>query len=199
MKNYVSKNATFHIQKRCSTYCMKNILTSSLILVLFISCNHNDFSNTKKYFTTNKDTYRIGDSIEFTVLITPLQKEKTIRFRKKFENLKLSFAYGQKEISLHEVLKEPFIEVRKIKENESSYFDKYIITENKPFKKTFKGNIYESKTNIYIKIPELEITDSIKKSVLKVKPIITLQGYCKSIYEGTKEYFIQKDVNIDFE
>jgi hypothetical protein len=112
---------------------MKNILTSSLILVLFISCNHNDFSNTKKYFTTNKDTYRIGDSIEFTVLITHLQKEKTIRFLKKFE------------------------------------------------------------------IPELKITDSIKKSVLKVKPIITLQGYCKSIYEGTKGYFIQKDVNIDFE
>ena len=175
---------------------MKNIPAYSLLLILTISCNSNDFSDTERYFVTDKETYGINDNFEITVVVSPENGEKKIRFLKNLNNLNISFSLKEEESVFSQELKRRFIEGPNITGDDSDYLDEFTISKTQPFKKTFKGTISETKQKIIFEIPELNIKDSIEKSELLKNSTITITGNCHTVYSGIEENFKSKDIKI---
>lgn len=179
---------------------MKNILTYSLLLILTFSCNSNDFSGTKRYFVTDKEIYRVNDNFEITVVVSPENGVKKIRFLKNLNNLNISFSLKEEEeeeeLGFSLELKKHFIEGPNITRDDSDYIDQYTISKSQAFEKSFKGTISKTKQSIIFEIPELNITDSIEESKLIKNPTISIKGYCSSVYSGIEENFISKDIKI---
>ncbi|MBT8385760.1 MAG: hypothetical protein KJO83_08600, partial [Bacteroidia bacterium] len=153
---------------------IKNILTFSLLLILTFSCNKNDFSDTEMYFTTDKETYRTNDNFEITVVVSPKNREKKIRVFKNLNNLKISF-HSKVGLGFTQELKTHFLEGPSLTRDDSEYIDEYTISKTQPFKMSFKGTISERNQKIIFEIPELKVTDSIKKSELLINPAISIK------------------------
>ncbi|MHC2991129.1 hypothetical protein OB13_05850, partial [Pontibacter sp. HJ8] len=78
---------------------MKNIFLIITAFFMLTSCQTDNFNDTKRYFITDKNSYRIGEEIELTAVIKS-DKEKEIRFYDNFKNLEISFAlmYGPNDL-----------------------------------------------------------------------------------------------------
>ncbi len=172
---------------------MKYLLPCFLLLIF--ACTSNDFSDTEMSFETDKKNYKIGDSFEISIVISPLKKEKEIQFFNDFRNLNIYFSVKDQENAISLLLKQKMIE----KPNRNDIINKYIITKEQPFKKTFVGKIYEKNDKIYFKIPDLKIREKFDKSLLLKIPIVTIQGSCRSVSEASSLDFTPKDIKIDFE
>ena len=175
---------------------MKNAITIFLLLILVFSCSRNDFSDTKLHFETDKETYRVNDNFELTIIVYPTKEEKTIRFNKNLNNLNISFISREEQLGFHQELKKRFIEGPSIFGDDSEYIVEYVITMKKPFKKTFNGTITELENKIIFEIPELKISDSIDKSNLLEHPTITIKGNCRTVYGAEENSFIPKEIKI---
>ena len=175
---------------------MKNILAYSILLILIFSCNQNDFSDTELYFLTDKASYSVNDYFKITVVVSLKNGEKKIRIKKNLNNLKISFHATSTKLGFSQELKKHFIEGPSLTKDESEYIDEFTISKTHPFKKTFKGQISESKESIILEIPELNIIDSVAKSKLLVNPKLTIKGNFHTIYSVKEEYFIPKDIQI---
>jgi hypothetical protein len=144
------------------------------------------------YFTTDKEIYKTDDTFEITALIYPKNGEKKIRLFKNLNNLKISFHSNTEDLGFSQELKKHFIEGPSLTEEESEYLDEFTISKTQPFKKTFKGIISETNEKIIFEIPELNISDSIKKSELLLNPKTTIKGNCHTVYSGIEENFTPK-------
>lgn len=175
---------------------MKKTFPIFLLLISIFSCSKNDFYDTKLYFVTDKEIYRVNNSFKLTIFIYPTKKEKTIRFNKNLNNLNISFMSTKEQLGFNQELKKHFIEGPRLFGDDSKYIDEYIISMKKPFKKTLNGTITELKNKIVIKIPELKISDSIDKSILIKNNRIIIKGNCRSVYGSEVKSFIPKGIQI---
>lgn len=173
---------------------MRNVLT--ILLILVFSCSKNDFVDTELNFEIDKETYRVNDTFELTIVISPIQKEKTIRLYKNLSNLDISFESTEEQLGFNQELKKRFIEGPPIFGDDSEYVDKFDITKETPFEKILYGTISELKDKIVFEIPELKISNGIDKSILLKNPTITIEGNCRTVYGGGVESFIQKEIKI---
>lgn len=174
---------------------MKNPIIVLLVLILVNSCSRNDFKDTQLIFETDKETYQLNDKFELTFLISPINKQKTIRLFKDLKNIKISFVSTQEHAEFDQKLKKRFVEGPPLFGDDSEYIDEFTITKEKPFVKTLYGTISELNGKIVFEIPELNVSNSINKSTLLKNPNITIKGVCKTIYGGD-ESFNKKEVKI---
>lgn len=182
---------------------MKNILLYFLILTSILSCKTDSFSNTEKFFITDKDVYEIGENFELKVFIISENEEKTIRFYKTFSNLRIYFSLinEQKGILSENSLqlKKYFIEGPSIFGNDEKYITDYKISKNEPFEKIFTGKVSELKNKIVIEIPELKVKKIFNKSEFDEFSEISIQGYCLPINAqngSSEEYFKPKNIKV---
>ena len=182
---------------------MKHILFYLLTITSILSCKTDSFSETERYFITDKDVYETNDNFELTVIIVPKNEEKIIRFYKTFSNLRIYFSIINKQKGIYSEnnmqLKKYFVEGPSIFGNDEQYIAEHVISKQNPFKKTFIGKISELKNKIIIEIPELNTRKSFDKSKFDEYSEISIQGYCTPINakNGTfEEFFIPKDIKI---
>ena len=175
---------------------MKNLLTILLVLILVFSCSKNDFIDTELNFEIDKETYRVNDTFELKIIISPIEKEKTIRMYKNLSNFDISFESTEKQLGFNQELKKRFIEGPPIFGDDSEYIDKFDITKETPFEKILYGTISELKDKIVFEIPELKISNGIDKFVLLKNSTIIIEGNCRTVYGGGGKSFIQKEIKI---
>lgn len=182
---------------------IKNTLLYFLILITVFSCKKDSFSDTDKYFVTDKDAYEIGDNFLLTVFISPENEEKTIRFYKTYSNLRIYFSLinNKKGIDSKNTLqlKKYFIEGSSIFGSDEKFITDYRISKQEPFKQEFKGKIFQLKSKIIIEIPELNVKNVFYKSEFDEFSEISIRGYCKPINPKNGEsesYFISKNIKV---
>lgn len=62
------------------------------IVVIVISCTSDNFVNTKRIISTDKDQYKVGDQFKLTLTIFPTKGRKKIRIYDNYKNLEISFS-----------------------------------------------------------------------------------------------------------
>lgn len=182
---------------------MKRVLLFFLSFVFILSCKTDSFSDTTRYFATDKDSYSVNDSFDLSVVIAPLGEEKTIRFYKTFSNLRIYFSLINKQKGVYSVnnlqLKKYFVEGPSIFGSDDEFINDYIISKENPFKKTFIGKIIETNNKIIIEIPELDTRESFDKSQFDESSEISIQGYCTPINNrdnDSETFFTPKDIKV---
>ena len=123
------------------------------------------------------------------------KKRETIRFYKKLHNLNISFSSLNEKPPFRQETKQRLFEGN-LFGSDSEYIDKYTIKKEQPFERVFYGTFTESKDKIIVEIPELNISDSISKSVLMKKPTITIKGHCRTVYGIEEKKFPEKEIKI---
>jgi len=149
------------------------------------------------YFETDKQVYKTNDKFELTLFIHAEEEEDIkVRFFKDYRNIDISFISLKNENEFAQKLSKTFIEGPSLFGNNDELIDEYIVTSDKPFIKIFTGKIVETNDQISLKIPELNISNHIDKSVLIKNPTITIKGSCRTIYSSEIKQIPNKEFNV---
>ena len=173
---------------------MKKIIY--LIAFLFlVSCKSDNFYETERIISTDKNVYNFGDDFELTLRISPQREEKTIRIYENYRNLEISFSLVNEPNVINEAWSKNSAEfLSKTKTTEIK------ITKEKPFIKKFKGKIAQEENDVVISIPELNLKANFNKERLTDGTFIRIHGFCDPINPefgaSLEEYFESKDIKI---
>ncbi|OYQ50039.1 hypothetical protein [Flavobacterium aurantiibacter] len=158
---------------------MRHFLIALLFLSLF-ACD--DFAETNRFFTTDKTEYTSGDTIKLTVNITT-DKEKKLRFYKSLKNIEISSSLNITDTINSEMFKT--YTANGIKEEnalrEENEIETYFVSNKKPFVKTIKGVISESKDNFEINFYEYGLILTIDKAKYFKANSFGFTGLCMPI------------------
>lgn len=176
---------------------MKKAVYILFIGSILISCQLDDFYDTKRYFKTGKSEYKIGDDIELTAIIKPEREQKTIRFYENFKNLKISFTLMNSSMNLHNSEWTKWTG----QNLPNTEIEEHSITQENPFQKTYKIRIREEGDSVILSIPEMNYRvpfDS--KLVLDKNTKVRIHGFCDPINPevgaSLEEYFEVRDIKI---
>ncbi len=173
---------------------MRTIYFLTLITILS-GCTSDNFYDTTRIISTDKDQYKVGDKFEITLTIAPTDNEKEIRIYENYKNLEISFALVDPSKG---VVNENWTKHSGQFLNDSKIIELKIDKEN-PFIKTFKGEIIDDKTMITLSIPELKMKVSFDKEKVD-GAFIRVHGFCNPIDPGLmdslEDYFEVKDIKI---
>jgi hypothetical protein len=174
---------------------MRTVYFLTLIAILS-GCTSDNFYNTTRVISTDKDQYNIGDKFELTLTITPTDNEKEIRIYDNYRNLEISFALVDPSKGM---VNEDWSKHSGQFLNESKIIE-LKINKGAPFTKTFKGEIIDDKTMITLSIPELKMKASFDKDKVLSGTFIRVHGFCNPIDPGLgdslEDYFEVKDIEI---
>jgi len=172
------------------------ILYFLTFITILSSCTWDTFYNTTRIISTDKDQYNIGDKFELTLTIIPTDNKKKIRIYDNYKNLEISFALVDPGKGM-------------VNENWSKHSGQFLkhseiiqltIDKEKPFVKTFKGEIIDDKTMITLSIPELKMKVSFDKEKVLNGTFIRVHGFCNPIdpwpMDSQEDYFEGKDIKI---
>src|SRR5688500_4623196 len=143
-------------------------------VTILASCTSDNFHNTERIISTDKDQYRIGDKFVLTLTIAPTDNEKEIRIYDNYKNLEISFA-----------LVNPDKDV--LNGNWSKHSGQFLnagdiieltIDKDNPFSKTFKGEIIDEQAMVTLAIPELKMKVSFAKQKVTDGTFIRIHGFC---------------------
>ena len=165
-----------------------------VFLILFTACKRTDnFYELERFFETDKELYRIGEEFKLTVILKPNKKEKEIRFFKNFKNLEIWFE------QYNETIKDKF-SIHTSENLIDTEIETYVISPEKPFRKTFIGKINGNSDLIILKISELNFETSMTKNRNGVTKI-RIHGICDPINPeigaSLEEYINVKDIMIE--
>lgn len=166
------------------------------VMLLFNSCKSDDFENTKRVITTDKEEYRIGDQFELTLTIYPLEGEKQIRIYKNYKNLEISFALVGPSKGIQNEDWSPH-SGQSLKESEIMEIS---VSKDKPFTKTFVGKIEDRNSEVVLSIPELNLLAPFNKAKILDGTSVRIHGFCNPISpvfaDALEDYFEVKDIRI---
>lgn len=174
-----------------------NLTIVFITMFLFIGCNKSDnFYNTKRIIETDKSEYDIGDSIQLTLKIVPLEKEKEIRIYENYKNLEISFSLiNENEKSQNENWS--FNSGKNLPKTTEKIIT---ITKERPLRKTFIGQIRPENKNVILEFTELNMKVSFDKEKFRNNKI-RIHGLCNPINSefgaSLEEYFETKDITIN--
>ncbi|HEU5291899.1 MAG TPA: hypothetical protein VFU05_14715 [Cyclobacteriaceae bacterium] len=179
---------------------MKSLKMRTIYILTFVSilssCTSDNFYDTRRIISTDKDQYKIGDNFEITLTIVPTDNEKKIRIYDNYKNLEISFALVNPSKG---ILNDDW----SLHSGQSLSDSKIIdlkISKQKPFTKTFKGKIIDNKTTLTLSIPELKMTATFDKEKVTDGTYIRVHGFCNPIDPefgaSLEEYFDVKDIRI---
>lgn len=167
-----------------------------IFLAIIGGCTTDNFYGTTRIISTDKDQYKIGDKFEITLTIASTDNEKEIRIYDNYKNLEISFALVNPSKGM-------------TNENWSKHSGQFLneskiielkIDKEKPFTKTFKGEIIDDKTMVTLLIPELKMKVSFDKEKVLSGTFIRVHGFCNPIDPGLgdslEDYFEVKDIEI---
>ena len=154
-----------------------------LIVLLFISLfGCDDFVETNRFFTTDKSEYTAGDTIKLTVNITS-DKEKKLRFYKSLKNIEISSSLNIAD-TINGEISETYTANGIKEENalrEENEIETYSVSIKKPFAKTIKGLLSESKDNFEINFNEYGLKITIDKAKYFKSNSFGFTGLCMPI------------------
>lgn len=166
------------------------------LMAIVGGCTSDNFYDTKRIISTDKDEYRIGDKFELTLTIVPTDNEKKIKIYDNFKNLEISFALVDPSKGM---LNENWSKHSGQFLDESRIIELKINKEN-PFTKTFQGEIIEDQRMVTLSIPELKMRVSFDKKKVLSGTFIRVHGFCNPIDPGLgdslEDYFEVKDIQI---
>jgi hypothetical protein len=156
-----------------------------------------DFVETSRFFTTDKDEYMAGDTIKLTVNITSA-KEKKLRFYKSLKNIEISSS-----LSIADTINGEVSETKTangLKEENALREENEIETSSasisKPFTKTIIGLVSEDKNNFEINFSEYGLKITINKEKYFKSNSFGFTGLCMPIngsfgesYEDYIDYY----------
>ncbi len=175
---------------------MKNFIKFILLSIIFISCKTDNFYHTKRIIETDKAEYNLGDKISMTLKIIPQENEKEIRIFDNYKNLEVSFALiNGKENRYNSDWSE-----HSGKSLIETDVKTIIISKDKPFIKTFVGEIIENGDNVELHFPELKTKAIFNREKIK-NDTVRIHGFCNPINPefgaSLEEYFEVKDIKIN--
>ncbi len=171
---------------------MKNnifLITISAILAL-TSCKSDNFYETQRTLSTDKNMYCIGDSIFVTISIKPLKNQpKEIRVFSDLRNIKL-FPYSKSA-----VISTDFYDFDK-----SGEIKTITITQDNYFTTTLRGWITSNEDHIIINFDNYSDKIVLDKSTYTKSPDLAIGGICLPIKPergaALEETFRQKEIAI---
>ena len=164
---------------------MKTVIYFILTLLL-CSCGKTDnFYDLERFFTTDKEVYKVGDSIFITINLVPEKQLKEINLYKNLKNIEIGTIF-HKEYKLQNGDTTFFATQNGIKENVKLKNDTVIesikISKQEPYKKTLRGYISEDEKNFIIEFPDYGLKSIIDKEEYKKSLDFGFTGHCMPIY-----------------
>lgn len=176
---------------------MKNYLY--LIVLLFIvSCDTDNYYDTERSISLEKEAFAVGDSLIITFEVSPLEGSKTVKVYKNFKNIEFSFSLINEEKNIYNgdwtKSSSDFLEVSDIKE--------LLITKDDPLVVVHKGRISIDGQNLYLEFPEINYNVKFKKDLFEDgKTLIRVHARClpikPEIGASLDEYFPVKDFKLN--
>lgn len=173
----------------------KKIIVMFIVSILFTSCFESDnFINTERVILTDKEMYRIGDTLKITLKVTPKEKQKKIKVYENFKNIKFFF-------SLSDTDNNKFVE----NTSQDNLIDTDImelnITKENPLIVNYNGIISEAENKIIIDFSEIDFQISFEKSFFQKKDsYLKIHGIClpikAQIGAAIEEYFKANEIKI---